>query len=173
MSLVPGSARAIQKLKQAGFAVVVNTNQACIGKGYVPESVVLLNNEYMCHLLTRGNGRSRQPARCHLFQQRSRITSGSPRLQMIYPQTKPSPTLLQQGRPPAGSLPEKDGWMIGDRPGDLECAVNGKVRPLLVLTGDGEKTKANIPSGEFKDLVIQKDLPEAARFIINNRKQKK
>ena len=171
MSLVPGSALAIQKLKEAGFAVIVNTNQACIGKGYVPESVVLLNNEYMCHLLAEETGDpDSQPDAIY-------FSSGAGS-QAVHPDyndmssTKPSPALLEKAAHLLGFTRSK-GWMIGDRPGDLECAINGKVRPILVLTGDGKLTKAALPSGKIKNLVIKKDLLEASEFIINNGKRKK
>ena len=53
MELIPGAARAIRLLKEAGYAIVVITNQSCIGLGYVPESVVQLNHEYMCYLMVQ------------------------------------------------------------------------------------------------------------------------
>jgi len=170
MKLIPGAAQAILKLKKAGYAVVVNTNQSCIGLGYVPESVVVLNHEYMCYLLTQETGDPESQPDAIYF------SSGAGSL-AVHPDysdtsiTKPSPYLLNKAVRLLG-LTRKGGWMIGDREGDLQCALNGKVRPILVRTGDGVHTEKKI-GDNFPDLVVKNDLLEAAEFVINNGEMKK
>ncbi len=171
MELIPGAAKAIKKLKKAGYAVAVNTNQSCIGLGYVPESVVLLNHEYMCHLLVQeGGSPDCQPDVIY-------FSSGAGN-QAVHPdymdtsETKPSPSFLNKAVSLL-NLSRKESWMIGDREGDLKCAVNGKVRPILVRTGDGKNTEKNISAENYPGLVVKKDLLKAAEFIINNGKEEK
>jgi len=169
IEIIPGAAQAILNLKKAGFSVVVNTNQSCIGLGYVPESVVILNHEYMCYLLTEETGDpDSQPDAIY-------FSSGAGGL-AVHPDysdttiAKPSPFLLNKAIRLLG-LTRKNGWMIGDREGDIHCAVNGKVRPILVRTGDGAITEKKIRA-EFPNLPVKKDLLEASEFIINNNKDK-
>ncbi|MBF9018334.1 MULTISPECIES: HAD-IIIA family hydrolase [unclassified Oceanispirochaeta] len=166
MKLIPGAGEAILKLRKAGFAVVINTNQSCIGLGYVPESVVLLNHEYMCHLLVNETGDIESQPDAIYF------SSGAGNL-AVHPDytdttvTKPSPELLHKACSLLG-LSMKNCWMIGDREGDLRCALNGRVKPLLVRTGDGNITEENIDQGIYRDLVVKNNILEAAEFIINN-----
>ncbi|MDC7234177.1 MAG: HAD-IIIA family hydrolase [Spirochaetales bacterium] len=166
MVLIPGAAEAILKLRKAGFAVVINTNQSCIGLGYVPESVVLLNHEYMCYLMVKETGDvDSQPDAIY-------FSSGAGNL-AVHPDyidtsiTKPSPAILNKAASLLG-VNRKNGWMIGDREGDLLCGINGKVRPLLVRTGDGRKTEKSIKAEKYPGLVVKDNILEAAEFIINN-----
>ncbi len=170
MELIPGSARAIKLLKEAGYAVVVNTNQSCIGLGYVPESVVQLNNEYMCYLMMQETGDPEAQPDAIFYSKgagKKAIHSSLKDLSL----TKPSPALLEKAFSLL-QLNREDSWMIGDREGDLLCGRNGRVSPLLVMTGKGEETASLINKGEYPGLVIKRDLLAAAEFIINNRKSR-
>ncbi len=171
MKIIPGAAQAILNLKNAGFTVVVNTNQSCIGLGYVPESVVVLNHEYMCYLLAQETGNPESQPDAIYFS----IGAGNLAVHPDYTDTsiaKPSPFLLNKAVRLLG-LSRKHGWMVGDREGDLQCAGNGKVRPILVRTGDGRITEKKIKDDDYPDLVIKNDLLEASEFIINNYRNKK
>jgi D-glycero-D-manno-heptose 1,7-bisphosphate phosphatase len=171
MELIPGAAQAIWNLKEAGFAVVVNTNQSCIGLGYVPESIVLLNHEYMCYLLANETGTPESQPDAIYFSS----GAGKKAVHPDYSDTsiaKPSPALLNKAVSLLG-LNRKHGWMIGDREGDLICAINGKVNPLLVRTGDGRITEKNIKDKKIPNLVIKNNILEASEFIINNYKSQK
>ncbi|MDA3958044.1 HAD-IIIA family hydrolase [Oceanispirochaeta sp.] len=166
IKLIPGAAQAIQNLKKAGFTVVVITNQSCIGLGYVPESIVLLNHEYMCYLLAGETGDPESQPDAIYFSS----GAGDDAVHPDYSDmsiTKPSPALLNNAASLLG-VNRKHGWLIGDREGDLYCALNGKVKPLLVRTGDGQNTEKSIKGKKIPDLVIKKDILEAAEFIINN-----
>lgn len=170
MVLIPGATQAVRLLKEAGYAVIVNTNQSCIGLGYVPESVVQLNHEYMCYLMAEeADDPNAQPDAIFYS-----IGAGK---KAIHPSledlshTKPSPSLLNRAFSLFG-LRKEDSWMIGDRMGDLQCGKNGGLRPLLVLTGKGNETADEINPDRFPGLVIKRDLLAAAEFIINNCKSR-
>ncbi len=170
MQLIPGSAQAVKKLREAGFAIMVNTNQSCIGLGYVPESVVQLNHEYMCYLMSRElDDPEAQPDAIYYS-----IGAGN---RAIHPTledmsfTKPSPALLEKAIQEF-SLKKEGSWMIGDREGDLLCGLNGNLSPLLVMTGQGQKTAASIREEKYPGLIVKRDLLAAAEFIINNNKSR-
>ncbi len=170
MQLIPGAAHAVKKLKDEGFAVMVNTNQSCIGLGYVPESVVQLNHEYMCYLMAlEADDPDVQPDAVY-YSLGAGKKAIHPSLEDLS-QTKPSPALIEKAFREFQLLKEGS-WMIGDREGDLLCGINGNLKPLLVLTGLGEQTAVSIQEEKFPGLVIKRDLLAAAEFIINNRKSR-
>ena len=170
MELIPGASRAIQLLKEAGYAVIVRTNQSCIGLGYVPESVVQLNHEYMCYLMVQETGVPYAQPDAIFYNKNTgkRGIHSSPRDPSL---TKLSQALLDKAIS-LYDLNKEGSWIIGDREGDLLCGQNGGVTPLLILTGKGEETARRINSAEYPGLVIKRDLLAAAEFIINNRKSR-
>ncbi len=59
----------------------------------------------------------------------------------------------------------KRSFVIGDQKADVELGRNASCKPILVLTGNGRKTRK-----EIKPDFIAKGLLEAARWIIKNDK---
>src|ERR1041385_4182676 len=49
--ILPGVAAACAKFKQAGFLIIVATNQPDVGRGTVPQSTVEAIHEFMCRQL--------------------------------------------------------------------------------------------------------------------------
>ena len=54
--------------------------------------------------------------------------------------------------------------MIGDSACDIEAAINCKMDNILVLTGNGNKTKKTLNK---KPMYISKNLLSASNFLIN------
>ena len=54
--------------------------------------------------------------------------------------------------------------MIGDSVCDIEAAINCKMDNILVLTGNGSKTKKTLNK---KPMYISKNLLSASNFLIN------
>lgn len=57
----------------------------------------------------------------------------------------------------------KKSFVIGDQKADIELGKNGNCKSILVLTGNGNKTK-----NEIKADFIAKDLLDAAKWILKN-----
>lgn len=122
--LLPGAAEAVRDLRLAGRAVVVVTNQAGIGRGYLSHDLVAAANaELVRHLAAAGT-----------------------EVDAIYvcphhPDDgcdcrKPAPGLLVR----AAAELELDlgrSVMVGDKPSDLEAGAAAGVPGILVLTGLG------------------------------------
>ncbi|HLE40935.1 MAG TPA: HAD-IIIA family hydrolase, partial [Nitrospirota bacterium] len=51
LHLIPGAGLAIKKLNQAGFKVVLVTNQSGVARGYFPESLVLKAHDRLTEML--------------------------------------------------------------------------------------------------------------------------
>lgn len=125
---IPGSLEAIARLNQAGYRVVVATNQSGVGRGLFDMDTLNAIHEKMI---------------------RSAAQVGA-KLDAIFfcPHTnadnchcrKPRPGMLEEiGIRYKTNLAEVP--VVGDSLRDLQCAVAVGAQPILVLTGKGEKTR--------------------------------
>ncbi len=142
-----GTSAALQRLKEAGFRLVIITNQSGIGRGYFGETEYravaaeverqlgagLIDATYFCPDLP-DNGSVRR---------------------------KPAPgMILEAQREHAIDLNRS--FMIGDKPIDVECGRNAGVRTILVHTGKAKTAGAGGADWEARDLT------EAAGIILRH-----
>lgn len=133
---IPGSLEAIARLNQAGYRVVVATNQSGIGRGLF--DMTMLNEIH-----------DKMHKACALV---------GARIDAVFfcPHTAESHCACR--KPKSGMLEEiaarynvaMDGVPVaGDSLRDLQCAAKVGAQPYLVLTGKGEKTRAagGLPEG--------------------------
>jgi D-glycero-D-manno-heptose 1,7-bisphosphate phosphatase len=140
---IPGSLEAIAALTQAGYRVVVATNQSGIGRGLFDMSMLNAINAKMHKAVNQAGGRIEAIFYC--------------------PDTAESDSLYR--KPAAGMFVEigerfaaalEGVPAVGDSLRDLQAAAAVKARPILVLTGKGKKTleTGGLPEGTevFPDL---------------------
>ncbi|MDR3159456.1 MAG: D-glycero-beta-D-manno-heptose 1,7-bisphosphate 7-phosphatase [Zoogloeaceae bacterium] len=140
---IPGSLEAVARLNQAGYKVVIVTNQSGIGRGLFDMDTVNAIHEKMHQALFAVGG-------CidAIFYCPHPADSGCDC-------RKPKPGLFKQL---AGRLNVNLAGVpaIGDSLRDLEAAAAVDCQPILVLTGKGEKTReeGRLPPNtlEFADL---------------------
>jgi D-glycero-D-manno-heptose 1,7-bisphosphate phosphatase len=140
---IPGSLEAIARLSQAGYRVVVATNQSGIGRGLFDTASLNAIHDAMQRAVHRAGGR----IDAIFFCPHAGETECGCR--------KPKPgMLLEIGRrmnTPLAGVP-----MVGDALRDLQAAAAAGARPVLVLTGKGRATRdaGGLPSGTevFADL---------------------
>lgn len=133
----PDARDAVLRLKDAGFAVVIATNQGGLGEGF--DGRVLWRRAPL--------GRSDLEA-IHAEMLRQLGPGAEPDLIKVCPHAtflnchcrKPKPGMLRSAAQELG-LDLTSSFMVGDRTTDLEAAVAAGVRPILVLTGDGESAR--------------------------------
>lgn len=164
--LIPGAARAILALRQAGYAVVVNTSQSCVGKGYVSREVVDMVHERMCQLLVAEAGKQMAQPDAIFFsagagEQAVHHTLADKSL------AKPSPALLQQAETLL-ALDPKNAWMVGDRLSDLQTGLAYGATPILVRTGLGRETEKNLTQAESAQQIVCDNLTTAANYILSS-----
>jgi D-glycero-D-manno-heptose 1,7-bisphosphate phosphatase len=165
MKLIPGAGPTIQKLKEAGYVVIFNTNQSCVGLGEVQQEIVDMNHDWLCHLLTEEAGSiDAQPdILCYSVQAGDDAVTpefaGSDTV-------KPATTLVDQAVEFHG-LETANAWMVGDRMGDMEFARRFGARPILVLTGDGKNTLKRADFQALENAVVCDNLSEAVETILN------
>lgn len=148
---IPGSLEAIARLNQAGYHVVVATNQSGVSRGLFEMAALNAINDKMHRALGQVGGRidaiffcpHAQDAGCNC--------------------RKPRPGLLEEiARRFNVNL--KGVPSIGDGLRDLEASAAVGAEPILVLTGKGQKTRqeAALPPGTL----IFADLAEAVKSLI-------
>jgi D,D-heptose 1,7-bisphosphate phosphatase len=141
-----GISDALQRLKRAGYKIIVITNQSGIGRGFFTEEQYraveaevsrqlgngLIDATYFCPDVPG------QPSECR----------------------KPAPGMvLQAAREHDVDLSRS--FLIGDKEIDAECAHNAEVRAIRVRTGFDK-----ITDGSCADWVAR-DVPAAAKIILN------
>lgn len=162
LKIFPGVANAIRLLKQAGFLIIVVTNQAGVARGYYTCEDVEKLHRYMNELLAEegaaidafyycphhpeaGKGIYRRPCRCR----------------------KPGIGMFEMAERDF-AIDRAGSYMVGDKKLDIEAGRNYGVRSILVGTGYGAGLMAEtMVKGEepFYDFYAE-TLMDAAEYII-------
>ena len=138
-----GSIEAIARLTQAGYRIVVATNQSGIARGLFDTATLIAIHEHLQRAVAQAGGR----IDAFFFCPHAADSDCECR--------KPKPgMLLEIARRFNVSLAAV--YMVGDAPRDLQAAAAAGARPVLVLTGKGRKTRdeGGLPAGTevFADL---------------------
>lgn len=159
--LLPGAARAIKRLNQAGWPVVVVSNQSGLARGYFSPELLELIHKRLLELLAREGARLDGWYYCPHHQQGQR-----PELAIDCDCRKPKPGLFKRAAADL-SLDLSASVMVGDRLGDIEAARNIGARAVIVLTGYGRgEVEYELPRRPLKPDFIAAGLPEAVDWIL-------
>jgi D-glycero-D-manno-heptose 1,7-bisphosphate phosphatase len=141
--ILPGVPEACQRLKQAGFLLVVATNQPDVGRGVVPRELVETMHKQMRKVLPLDRveacfhpGRGKSDCDCR----------------------KPRPGMLLRAARELG-IDLAQSWMVGDRWRDIDCGHAAGCRTVFIDSGYAEDLKQQ---PDFR----AKDLAEAAEIIL-------
>jgi D-glycero-D-manno-heptose 1,7-bisphosphate phosphatase len=142
---IKGAPEALMKLSDAGFALVIVTNQSGIGRGYFTHDDYLRVHEEVLWQL--------KPAEFTAsYYDESTPDQPSPR-------RKPATVMLEEAAREHG-LDLSRSWMVGDKTSDIDCGKNAGLRTVLVKTGHG---KDHFDCGA--DAIVP-DVGYAADFIL-------
>ncbi len=133
---IPGALEAIARLNQAGYHVVIATNQSGVGRGLFEMATLNAIHDKMHRALAEVGGRldavffcpHAQDAGCNCRKPRAGLLDEIARRF----------NMTLEGVP-----------VVGDAQRDLEAAAAVQGRPILVLTGKGQKTRreGDLPAG--------------------------
>ena len=153
LELIPGVGPALKRLQDAGFLLVIVTNQSGIGRGYYTEENMHAVNRRMINMLA--------PFGVRL----TKIYYSPEAPEQPSVGRKPSPAFLFAARD-ALAVDLARSFMVGDKVIDLECGWNAGVQQsLLVRTGYGAETERNLGERAARAVVLE-DLPAAAEWIL-------
>ncbi len=132
LSLEPGADRAVALLSRAGYAVLVITNQAAVGRGQLSLDELARINVQLAQWIAAAGGRIDRFYVCpHADHQGCACR-------------KPKPGLIEQAAAEWGFV-RGETWFVGDAERDLAAARAAGCRPALVATGKGAATAAAHP----------------------------
>jgi len=147
---IPGSLEAIARLSQAGYRLVVATNQSGIARGLFDTATLVAIHDTLQRAAAQAGGR----IDAFFFCPHAADSACQCR--------KPKPGMLVEiARRFNVSL--GDTYMVGDAQRDVEAAAAAGARPVLVLTGKGKRTRdeGRLPPGT----AVYPDLAAFARKL--------
>ena len=151
--IYPGAGASLRRLQDAGFKLILVTNQSGVGRGYFPLEDVHRVHEHLARELARDGVRFEK---IYIAPEAPDAPSRG---------RKPSPQFLFDARDEF-QLDLARCHMIGDKLIDLECGWNAGVQQtFLVRTGYGAKVATK---GGLKNAVVVDGLAQAAEWILRN-----
>ncbi|HET6421259.1 MAG TPA: D-glycero-beta-D-manno-heptose 1,7-bisphosphate 7-phosphatase [Geobacteraceae bacterium] len=153
---IPGVPQAVRLLRDAGFLVIVVTNQSGVARGYYPLGAVHTLHRHMDAELAKHGAAVDAYYICpHHPEGEEQGYS------MACGCRKPHPGMLMEAAKDF-SIDLASSYMIGDHASDVEAAVRAGCRPVFVTTGHGRDESARVPEGVPRF----GSLPEAVRAIV-------
>ncbi|MCH8888171.1 MAG: HAD-IIIA family hydrolase [SAR324 cluster bacterium] len=163
MRLLPGAAAAVRAANRAGHPVIVVTNQSGVARGYFSEAFVQESGAHLRGLLGA--------AKAHLdgYYYCPYHPDGLPPYNLNHPDRKPGAGMILRARKELG-LNLGGGWIIGDRPSDLDTGAEHGLVPLLVRTGYGQETEKRL-GGDFhrRGGRVFDALADAVRWVLTKK----
>ncbi len=158
--LAPDATAMIRRLRRAGFASVIVTNQSAIGRGFLTEARLHEIHVEMNRQLAEGGATLDGLYFCPdapVSDDRTVIES---------PRRKPGPGMLLQAAEEL-NLDLSSSWMVGDMISDVLAGLNAGCRSLLLTTAEPAGTVLEAgPAGTY---LTAPDLATAAEIILTPR----
>ena len=153
VEVFPGTGAALKKLADAGFMLIIVTNQSGIGRGYYTMADAERVNTRVGEILARD---SVHFGKIYIAPEAPDQPSRG---------RKPSPQFLFDARDEF-NLNLAQSFMVGDKLIDLECGWNAGVKKsILVRTGYGAKEERQSPEKILPAVVVD-DLRGATEWIL-------
>ena len=146
----PGALEGIKRLTEAGFGIIVITNQSCISKGILTEAELAGLHEFMLGKIRESGGDILKIYHCP-HQRSDGCTC-----------RKPEPGMLLQAAKDYG-INLSNTFFVGDAQSDMEAARRAGTRSILINNiSDSSISKPQPITAEYRT----KNLLEAAEIVI-------
>lgn len=155
--LISGAGAAIKRLSDAGFEIVIVTNQSVIGRGKLTEAGLADVHAEMNRQLAQHNAQIDNIYFCPLKPAQKDPTV------IEDPMRKPGPGMLQQAASDH-ALNLAQSHMVGDTVSDMAAGKNAGCQSILVRTGYGDR----VTDMTYVDAAAA-DLSDAASLILNKK----
>ena len=154
VKLLPQAGEAIRRLNEAGFLVVVVSNQSGVARGLLTENDVAATNKRMVQLLKKSGAKIDALYYCpHLFEGKV------PEYAVICECRKPRPGMLLKAAEEL-DIDLAESFTVGDAPRDVEAGLNAGTRTVLLTQSATRAEEA--PKG----CVMAEDLVAAVEIIL-------
>jgi D-glycero-D-manno-heptose 1,7-bisphosphate phosphatase len=156
LSVIPGVPKALKSLREAGFKLIVVTNQSGVARGYFSLTMLAKIHRELKHRLAKSGAKW------------DALYFSPHAGDSTHPWRKPGTGMLKAGEKRYG-LDLKSSYMIGDKTADTLAGNRAGCTSIIVRTGyggrDGKYPKA-------KPEKVCRDLAAAARWIISRPSRK-
>ena len=149
LEVYKGAPKALRLLREAGFKIVIVTNQSGVARGYFTMSAVRKIHAELKRRLAKAGARW----------DGIYVSPHGP--DSRHPWRKPGTGMLLAAKRRL-NLDLTSSYMIGDKTSDIECARRAGCASVLVLTGNGGRDKAY----KAKPAAVRRDILSAARWIV-------
>ncbi len=167
MHLIPGAGMAIKKLNDAGFKVILVTNQSGVARGYFPESQVHAAHKMLEQMLQIEGARLDGIYYCP-----HHPSAGNSEYTMACDCRKPGTGLLDRASRDF-DIDIKQSYVVGDKWSDIELAQRAGTRgAVLVGTGFGTEDAGNVRPELISDPdYTAHDISDAVEWILSKRER--
>lgn len=149
------SAESINRLRKAGFKIIVVTNQSGIARGMFDEKDFVKVNKKFIALLKEQGAKIDAVYFCPHIDENN-CNCRKPKTGMVLKAAKEH------------NIDLKKSYTVGDSIRDYLLGYNSGGKGLLVLTGHGKKQQKNIKRQKIKPLSVCKTLKQAVNIIIKD-----
>ncbi|MDR3330873.1 MAG: HAD family hydrolase [Endomicrobium sp.] len=151
-------AESINKLRVAGFKIIVVTNQSGVSRGMFTESILKRINKKFIFLLKKSGARI-DAIYCCMHIDSDGCNCRKPKIGMVLQGAKEFDIDL------------KKSYTVGDSIRDYLLGFNMSGKGILVLTGHGKRQRSKIVHEKVKPMAICKTLKQATALIIRDAKK--
>lgn len=164
LEILPSAATALAVLAQAGWTLVVVTNQPVVARGLIDEAGLAALHRRLAERLVDGGA----PQLSHWYACPHHPEATLPAYRQDCACRKPRPGLLHQAAADLG-LDLAASWMVGDRLSDVAAGLRAGCRTILVESGKHTEApirSADPPRPQEQPQFRVRDLAEAARILV-------
>lgn len=160
--ILPGVAKALRRLREQGFKLVVVTNQAGVARGYYGEEDVKAIHEHLNHILSKEKAQIDRFYYCP-----HHPVHGIGKYRMECHCRKPETGMFEMAEI-SFSIDKSRSYMIGDKLIDTEAGRKYGVSTVLVGTGYGKELYGNLSWTEKRRAVdfYAPSMKEAVDWIL-------
>jgi D-glycero-D-manno-heptose 1,7-bisphosphate phosphatase len=155
----PGVGEALKRLTQAGYKIVVISNQAGIGDGVFTEEALEAVNQRFLEESKKAGAKIFDVFYC-LHGKNAGCSC-----------RKPKTGLFEKAKKNLGEFDKDRTFFIGDKISDIQAGKDFGIRTIFVLTGHGSKEKEKIHEPYLPDHITE-DLGRAVDFLLKGAPQK-
>jgi D-glycero-D-manno-heptose 1,7-bisphosphate phosphatase len=152
--LIPGAAKAIRLLNEAGIPTIMVSNQAGIGRGYFSVATAEEINEQLVKLLAKHGAHIDAIYYCPHHPSEGCDCR------------KPEAGMLLQAAREYCIDDMRRALVVGDKASDLDAGHRAGCRTVLVLTGYGELTRETFNDCDFQPDYVSTDLLDAVQWVL-------
>lgn len=153
LKLLDGVGPALKRLKDAGYLLVVVTNQSGVGRGWVPEAALPRIHERMQELL-KPAGVAIDHFEICIHRPDEDCACRKPKCKLIWDSARKLGVALEQS------------YMVGDKSTDLEAGARaGCAASFLVRTGSGREAEQSLRE-QGAQFMAEQDLAAVAERIV-------